>query len=352
MAKIIDIADNGVEVKFLEKLRRIIQSAHLDFLIGAGCSYPALSVLGNIEKDIQTALKSEDFNQAEKIKFDFLVKHFELTQSLRDPWISDEGLETIKNYESLLDNIANILFERKSNILYKQANIFSTNYDLLIEAAAGNRDDSIILNDGFRRTSQLNKLYQYSTSEFFNVIKSTGSIYNYQFEIPIINLLKLHGSMNWEIIHDSVFQSFDHLDKADKVKTGTTIKDMEIFNNSFSLVLPQKDKFRQTVLDNTYYNLLRLYANELDKENVVLIVDGFSFADEHILEITKRGLKNPTMQLILFCYDKSAKDDAVIKFSKFNNVDIVYRATEQFSFSAFNDLLAKVIFIKPGDKNE
>jgi hypothetical protein len=355
MANTIDIGDNNLEEYFLGKLRKIIQSAHLNFLIGSGCSYPALTILGNVEKDIQAALESGDFNKAEEIKFNFLTDHFKAVQSLRDTWPSDEEVEAINNYENLLCNIANILFERKSNILHKQANIFSTNYDLFIEMASANRNDSFLLNDGFRRTPQPNKLYQYSTSEFFNVTQSTGSVYNYQFELPVVNLLKLHGSMNWKIIRDSIFQSFDHLDEAEKLKAGTSITNIEKFNKLFSLVLPQKDKFRQTVLDNTYYDLFRIYANELDKENVALFVDGFSFADEHILEITKRGLKNPTMQLMLFCYDESAKKDAEKKFTKFNNVDIVYSTLTKFDFSSFNDLLSKVIpltdFAK-GDANE
>ena len=37
-----------------------------------------------------------------------------------------------------------------------------------------------------------------SISNFFNVLYSTGNLYNYQVEIPAINLIKLHGSLNWE----------------------------------------------------------------------------------------------------------------------------------------------------------
>ena len=88
--------------------------------------------------------------------------------------------------------------------------------------------------------------------------------------------------------------------------------------------------------------MLRIYANELDKENTLLIVDGFSFDDEHILEITKRALKNPTLKLIVFCWDKEPKafED---KFSDFKNVEIVYSENENIDFVKFNEILIDVL---------
>jgi hypothetical protein len=54
------------------------------------------------------------------------------------------------------------------------------------------------------------------------------------------------------------------------------------------IVNPSKKKFEDTVLNETHYDLLRIYNNELEKENGVLFVMGFSFADEHIRELTLR----------------------------------------------------------------
>src|SRR5699024_4497086 len=72
------------------------------------------------------------------------------------------------------------------------------------------------------------------------------------------------------------------------------------------VINPTKDKFRDTTSNFYFYELLRMYANHLEKENSVLFVLGFSFADEHIKEITKRVLKsNPTLLIVIFC----KKDD-------------------------------------------
>jgi hypothetical protein len=68
-------------------------------------------------------------------------------------------------------------------------------------------------------------------------------------------------------------------------------------------------------------------------ENTLLIVIGFSFSDEHILEITKRALRNPTLKLVIFCHESKGVDVFKDKFLTFNNVDIVHSEKSDVSFS-------------------
>jgi len=338
--------DTDDNKKFSEKLRKTIQSACLNFLIGAGCSCPALKLLGNVETEIQNALGAGNEQEAIKKTYDFLVEHFDVANKIRTGTLDTKEkyiFQTLNNYKMFLNNIAAILFERKSNILHKQANIFSTNYDLFVESAMNTCDNAIILNDGFVRTPRLDKLYPFSTANFFNTVSNTGVLYNYQYELPTINLLKLHGSMNWTVKDNTIVQSFEHLDEAEKLRNTSNECDMKKFNNCFFVVFPQKDKFEKTVINNTYYDLFRIYANELDKENVVLLVDGFSFADEHILEITKRALKNPTLQLIVFCFSDEDKAAMISKFAPYRNVDICFNKNDNFDFCAFNTLFSNIV---------
>lgn len=113
----------------------------------------------------------------------------------------------------------------------------------------------------------------------------------------------------------------------------------ETFNRKFSIVLPRQEKFKDVVLDHTYYALLRLYANELDKENTLLIAEGFSFSDNHILGLTTEALRNPTLKLVVFCYEKAELDSYVQKFNSFNNVEVVYSESETIDFAKFNSIL-------------
>ena len=74
---------------------------------------------------------------------------------------------------------------------------------------------------------------------------------------------------------------------------------------SLGIVNPDKRKFATTVLNETYYELIRRLANELEKENSVLFVHGFSFRDEHLRDLVLRAARtNPTLQVIVFCYSR------------------------------------------------
>lgn len=50
-------------------------------------------------------------------------------------------------------------------------------------------------------------------------------------------------------------------------------------------------------------------SNALERENSLLFVMGFSFADEHIAQITKRAADtNPTLQVVVFAYDDNEEE--------------------------------------------
>jgi len=341
MANIINIETD--RDNFISNLQKGIQSANINFIIGSGCSLPAIYTLGNIENEIQSFLEEDNIEDAERKTFEFLKPFVESTSQLIGKIVLDANHQsTLKNYKSFIETIAKLLFERKSNISHKQATIFTTNYDLFIEKVSENLTSQIIISDGFQRNSSLKQSFSFSASNFFNVLYSTGNLYNYKVEIPTINLIKLHGSLNWAIKGDKIINSFDFLKKVEELKEETDIKKIKEFNNLFSLILPKKDKFKDTLLNQVYYDMLRIYANELDKENTLLIADGFSFDDEHILDITKRALKNPTLKLIVFCW-KNYPKDYEYKFSEYNNVEIVYSERDNIDFEKFNELLIDVL---------
>ena len=54
------------------------------------------------------------------------------------------------------------------------------------------------------------------------------------------------------------------------------------YKSNFLIVNPTKEKFSDTLLNKNYYELLRIFSNELEKENTLLVVNGFSFNDEHM----------------------------------------------------------------------
>ncbi len=345
MANLINLGNGQQKDGFIVKLTKSIQSSHVNFLLGSGCSLPGIKTLGNIEKAYTDYIENNQQDLANKLLFEFL-RAFLMEPSEWKDISKPDTKETLANYKHFLENVSHLLTKRKNGLLQKRATIFTTNYDLFIEGAFEDINTQIHLIDGFKRSPGLANSFKFSPSEFFNTLYNDGNLYNYKVEIPTINLIKLHGSMNWKVNQENIINSVEHFGKL-KIKHEELLKSGDVvgmaeFNKKISVVLPRKEKFKDTLLDQNYYDLLRLYANELDKENTLLIVNGFSFADEHICEITKRALKNPTLLLVIFSFNKSDKDNFERIFFSNKNVDVVFDENKSFQFNEFAQIIGGI----------
>lgn len=149
--------------------------------------------------------------------------------------------------------------------------------------------------------------------------------------------------MDGNIISYSTDRLFNLYSESNELLLIKDISLVSAFNKKFSIVLPTREKFKNTVLNRTYYDLLRFFANELDKENTLLITEGFSLNDEHILELVKTALKNPTLDLVIFCFSKKDLEHGLNNFKSYNNVKLIYSESKRISFSLFNNLLEDII---------
>lgn len=342
MVKQIQINDDKKGADVAELLTSRFQSGHINFLLGSGASLPAISVAGNVEAEAHELFEAGKEEEAEKKLAGLLNSVNGPTNDLIQSNENQNVAETLKNYKKFVALIELILLERKTNILAKQVTVFTTNYDLFIEEASA-KSPSLILNDGFdRRPNLIGKAF-YSTRKFFDAVYHRGPLYNYVTEIPSINLVKLHGSLSWSkdddeityAIKDTNLLSDEELDNADSVSS---------YLNQHDLILPHKGKFHETLMGRTYYDLLRIYSNELDKENSLLIAFGFSFLDEHIFDLTKRVLKNPSLILVIFAFNEDAKNGYEAKFAEFSNVTIIYPVKDEvIDFPRFNQILESSI---------
>lgn len=332
----------------IERIKDLIQSCHINFLLGSGISKPYLSALGNIEKLLtdlskQSELKKEKYELIKasiyKLYFEKVmwpnIDGFDFLEFEVDP---DEGTKeaydiVLDNYKEFLTYLNEILLYRYSRILNKQINLFTTNIDLFIEKAV--EETKHEFNDGFK--GRLNPVYD--LSNFQKSYSKTTLQYENKSEIPVFNILKVHGSLNWEktITPDEIVHSdLSHIRKVQRSLENGKFKDsfLDITEDStiekliqqidkleppsfyhfleayekILIINPTKEKFQRTLIDDKFYELLRLYANSLEKENSILFTLGFSFADEHIRDITLRAANsNPTLQIIVFAYDNKAK---------------------------------------------
>src|SRR5699024_1692311 len=85
--------------------------------------------------------------------------------------------------------------------------------------------------------------------------------------------------------------------------------------DKLQIVFPTKKKFETTLIQEHYFNMLRLLSYELEKKQSLLIVFGFSFQDEHITEIVQRSLNNPSLLVIIFCFTDQDKVKIIQQFN-------------------------------------
>ena len=329
-----------------ERLRDLVQDAHLSFLLGAGASAPMFRLLGDVE-NLLTSLQAVDVGEDARAfaQASIYASFFRSVVLKNQELLNNVGgaPELIHRYSSFLQTINRLLLERRSSILNKQVNLFTTNVDLATEIAAETLQ--VHLNDGF--AGRL--LPRFSTSNFGSVVSRRSLQYDNLSEIPTFNLLKLHGSVGWSAEGDSenrpeisldlrlerVARAAEKLEMVDPILLDIAEKTrldellaqpvpehavelLTPFLNAYrqlAIVNPTKAKFQQTVLNQNYYDLLRLFSNELEKENAALFVVGFSCRDEHIRELMVRAARtNPTLQIVIFAYSPSSAADIATAF--------------------------------------
>lgn len=319
----------------LERLKDVIQDCNINFLLGSGLSAPYLRTLGNIEVLLTQVEQSALPEPAKEILRCSLYKVYfndVMAKNLAVLNSDAAATETMLAYQNFLRTLNSILLRRRSSLLGKEIHLFTTNIDVFIEKAL--EEIGLEFNDGFNgRFKPAFNLSNFNKSHFKRSLH-----FDNLSELPVFNLMKLHGSLTWVMDGDDniVFSSdLAHINKVNHVvvpteclvpvATESTIEELTTkvsgltnheslasFMSAYEEILvvnPTKEKFKHTLLNHTYYELLRIFSNELEKDNSVLFVMGFSFADEHIREITLRAANsNPTLVVYVIAYSSKGAE--------------------------------------------
>lgn len=323
----------------ISTLRRQFQSSNINIILGAGFSYGVAQLLGNIEERLFTAeFINGDNNEVLTIKKEFFEKSI----------LPMADCDKVKFGESerirFFGIIKKIIENRQSSILHKIINVYTTNYDLLIESALEKSHIEYV--DGF--SGKLQPVF--STANYGMILSRQTSISSMTSEVVTFNLYKVHGSLNWKC-EGSEIHCCNHVESIKNIEQHMDTDDFDTYYSSLAIINPTKDKLKQTVLNVNYYDQLRMYCNELEKSNTILLSFGFSFADEHILQMTQRSLKgNPTFSLIIFSFNEESTKKYEELFGDYSNViilQLVEQDEEQLSVLNFtqedvNNLLEEV----------
>ncbi len=95
------------------------------------------------------------------------------------------------SYARFLRTVNRVLLKRHSSILSKQANIFTTNVDMLFEVAL--EQMGIDFSDGFSGKIRP----RFDLGDFNTLRFRMSSRFEQRSEVPVFNLVKLHGSAGW-----------------------------------------------------------------------------------------------------------------------------------------------------------
>lgn len=356
-----------MDKKFLES----ISGKNVNFLIGSGASFPYFPTLhlgDNMPTFEELVTSNEMYDKNKKIMYAYYF----------DKWISEMFLlniseekttdyeDVIGNYKRLVNNLL-IFLQREGNEKPKRVNLFTTNYDLFFERTFDEIDKKgpfCYFNDGSKGFIER----AIGISNFHMNVSHSGVNDRYKREVPTINLLKVHGSVSWtqkkegkeEILVsyqdnqisdlknylndiddysrtdiENIFEELSDEIEGEEIKIeikniSEKLSDLNINEDRVSnfydlykaipIINPNKWKFNETVFEQHYYQLLRLLSYELEKKGAVLIVFGFSFADEHITEIIKRSMSNPTLKVYIVSYSKSSKENIKQKIGLYPNI--------------------------------
>ena len=370
------------EIRYNQEQKRIIDNfpgeifdKRINFIIGSGASFGALNTLSTAYtkdgskisfEDIASALENDDKKDIARLMFsekyckDIIEPSYTMNY--------EDKTAVLENYVKWLEYIFFLLSAKKVNDA-KRCNIFTTNYDLFIEYAANKiieEKKNCVFNDG---GNGFFKRYLHAKN-FNRHMVDVGVFDNFVTDIPMINLIKLHGSVSWKHTDDAICVDYSEefpfelptLSKnyLDKAKTFEELSNIDITDEDAKLldafwddykkipiVNPTKWKFNETVLEQHYYQMLRLLSYELEKKNVYLIVFGFSFKDEHIYDLVSRSLLNPDLTVIIFCFNQADVADMTVKFGGYKNVFLVYKykkdnesEVEPLTFSDFNAIIS------------
>ncbi|MBU0531050.1 MAG: SIR2 family protein [Candidatus Uhrbacteria bacterium] len=316
-----------------KELKEYIQSGHINLLVGSGCSRDYLSTLQDIEERMNEEITRE---KAQKDYYKLLKKSKAiLDHSFKLNTSEKTKLEKTKqNYDAFLGFWAETLSKRSLHIVNKQVNIFTTNFDMFIEDSCERL--SIPYNDGF--TGQINPVFSIAN---YNKIQRYKSLqFDNTSDIPLFNIVKLHGSTSW-----GMTESYITYSDGSHIPDDLHDKNGEDFSGGYSkiaVINPNAEKHFETVLDTNYAAMLRKFTLELEKENSLLILIGFSMADKHIKDLLYGVMKsNPTLIVVYFSY--SEYDEAIDKLGEKKNSNLYIVSPEaKFSFDKATDYLSEI----------
>ena len=166
----------------------------------------------------------------------------------------------------------------------RRANLFTLNYDTLLEQAAD--AEGAVLVDGFVGT--LRRVFRpesYDLDFYFPAQTTEGRVHRFD---RALHLYKLHGSITWHRTTEDwqnpygLFATFFDETRAD----------------DDVLIYPTPLKYGQT-LGLPYSELFRRFSSSIAQPQSVLFTIGYGFGDDHVNSLIRQALAIPSFTLVI-----------------------------------------------------
>ncbi|KRM51969.1 SIR2 family protein [Ligilactobacillus araffinosus] len=169
-----------------------------------------------------------------------------------------------------------LLIKKLSRLLPSDSrlNIVTTNYDRLFEGAASSLGFWVF--DGFSFSNP--PIFDADIFDWKLVKEIPNSkTQELKYRSNMINLLKIHGSVDWE------------MDEKGQLIKILTNKQRDVI--SPVMIFPSSEKYMQSYQE-PYFSLMTKFQELLRKPNTLFMTIGFSFADNHIFEMILQSIKH------------------------------------------------------------
>ena len=178
-------------------------------------------------------------------------------------------------------------------------NIFTTNYDRLIEAGADVAGLRLI--DRF--VGALSPIFRSSLMDVDMHYNPPGIRGEPRYLEGVARFTKLHGSLDWI----NVGEDIRRIGLPFGAKTIQPFLETAGFDASYSslMIYPNSAKDRETA-EYPYVELFRDFASALCRPNSTLVTYGYSFGDDHINRVIRDMLTIPSTHLVIIDYSDSS----------------------------------------------
>ena len=247
-----------------------------------------LAGMGDYASNVMLQLTRDNILNLSRADLEHLIKEINLNLTYLVDLPPSGKEDSLKAHRRFIKKV----LTRPVNL--RRPNIFTLNYDTLIEKAAD--AEGSILVDGFVGT--LKRIFRpesYDLDFYFPAQTTEGRVHRYD---RVFHLYKLHGSITWHRCEANWENPYGLY---------ATFYNPQIPKEDV-LIYPSPLKYGQT-LGLPYSELFRRFGSAIAQPQSVLFTIGYGFGDDHVNALIRQSLAIPSFTLVII--DPSPKSEFV-----------------------------------------